>query len=51
MVDIRRIKMSIFEKTKQCTKKFPCRYKLVMMICAAAIVASVVVVPFISDMA
>ena len=43
--------MSILERTKHCTKKFPCRYKMVMMMCAVAIVASVVVVPFISDMA
>ena len=24
--------MSIFEKTKHCTKRFPCRFKLAMMI-------------------
>jgi hypothetical protein len=43
--------MSIFERTKRCTKKFPCRYKLVMTMCAVAIVSSIAVVPFIADMA
>ena len=43
--------MSILEKTKHCTKKFPCRYKLVMMASAIAIAVSIVAVPFISEMA
>ena len=43
--------MSIFEKTKRCTKKFPCRYKLVMMMSAVAIAASIIVVPFIASVA
>ncbi len=44
-------KMSIFEKTKHCTKRFPCRYKLVMMASTLAIIASIVAVPFISEIA
>jgi hypothetical protein len=43
--------MSIFEKTKHCTKRFPCRYKLVMTGFAVAIVVSIVAVPFISNVA
>jgi hypothetical protein len=43
--------MSIFEKTKHCTKRFPCRFKLAMMICSVAIVVVIAAVPFISDMA
>ena len=43
--------MSILEKTKHCTKRFPCRYKLVMMASTIAIVASIVAVPFISEIA
>ena len=44
-------KMSIFEKTKHCTKRFPCRYRLVMMASAIAIAASIVAVPYISKIA
>jgi len=43
--------MSIFEKTKHCTKRFPCRFKLALMVCTVAIVASIAAVPFISNMA
>ena len=43
--------MSIFEKTKHCTKRFPCRFKLVLMVCSVVIVASIVAVPFIYNMA
>jgi hypothetical protein len=43
--------MSIFEKTKHCTKRFPCRYKLIMMVSTVAIVASIAAVPYIYNMA
>jgi len=43
--------MSIFEKTKHCTRRFPCRFKLVMMVCSVAIVASIAVVPVIYNLA
>jgi hypothetical protein len=43
--------MSIFEKTKHCTKKFPCRFKLVLVVFSVAVVASVAAVPFISHLA
>jgi hypothetical protein len=43
--------MSIFEKTKHCTRRFPCRFKLALMVCSVAIIASIAAVPFISDMA
>ena len=44
-------KMSILERTKHCTKRFPCRYRLVMMASAIAIAASIIVVPYISEIA
>ena len=43
--------MSIFEKKKHCTKKLPCRFKLVLMVFSIAVVASVAAVPFISHLA
>lgn len=43
--------MSILERTKHCTKRFPCRYRLVMMASAIAIAASIIVVPYISEIA
>jgi hypothetical protein len=43
--------MSIFEKTKHCTKRFSCRFKLALMVCSVAIVVSIAAVPFISNMA
>ncbi len=43
--------MLIFERTKHCTKNFPCRYKLVLALCAVAIITSVLVVPIIAEMA
>jgi hypothetical protein len=43
--------MSIFEKTKHCTKRFPCRFRLVLMVFSVAVVASIAAVPFISHMA
>jgi hypothetical protein len=43
--------MSIFEKTKHCTRRFPCRFKLALMVYSVAIIASIAAVPFISDMA
>ena len=43
--------MSIFEKTKHCTSKFPCRFKLALMVFSLALVASIAAVPFISHLA
>jgi hypothetical protein len=43
--------MSIFEKTKHCTKRFPCRFKLAMMVFSAAVIVSIITVPFIHSMA
>jgi len=43
--------MSFFEKTKHCTKRFPCRFKLALMLCSIAIVASIIAVPIIHNMA
>jgi hypothetical protein len=43
--------MSFFERTKHCTKRFPCRFRLVLMVFAVALVASVAAVPFISHLA
>ena len=40
--------MSIFERTKHCTSKIPCRLKLSIMIFTLVILASVITVPFIS---
>lgn len=40
--------MSIFEKTKHCTHRIPCRLKLSLMVCSLAIVASIIMVPLIS---
>jgi hypothetical protein len=42
--------MSIFEKTKHCTKRFPCRFKLALMVFSVAVAASVAAVPFISHL-
>jgi hypothetical protein len=39
--------MSIFEKTKHCTSRLPCRFKLALMVFAVAIAASIATVPFI----
>jgi len=39
--------MSIFEKTRHCTKRFPCRFKLALMVFSIAIIASIASVPFI----
>jgi len=43
--------MSIFEKTKHCTKRFPCRFKLALMVCSIALVVTIATVPFIYNMA
>jgi hypothetical protein len=40
--------MSFFERTKHCTKRFPCRFKLVLMVFTVALVASVAAVPFLT---
>jgi hypothetical protein len=43
--------MSLFERTKHCTKRFPCRFRLVLMAFTVALVASIVAVPLISHLA
>jgi hypothetical protein len=43
--------MSIFEKTRHCTKRFPCRFKLALMIFSVAVIASIITVPLIHNMA
>ena len=43
--------MSIFEKTKHCTKRFPCRFKLAMMVFSVAILTSIIAVPLIYNVA
>ena len=40
--------MSLFERTKHCTKRFPCRFKLALMMFSVAIVVAVASVPFLS---
>ena len=40
--------MSIFEKTKHCTKKLPCRFRLSLILFSLAMVASVLVVPLLN---
>jgi len=40
--------MSVFERSKQCTKKIPCRLKLSLMLFSVIIIASVLTVPFIA---
>ncbi len=42
--------MSFFERTKHCTRRFPCRFKLALMVFSVAIVASIAAVPFISHL-
>jgi hypothetical protein len=39
--------MSVFERTKHCTKRFPCRFKLALMVFSVALAASIAAVPFI----
>jgi hypothetical protein len=43
--------MSIFEKTRHCTKRLPCRFKLVMIAFSMAVVITVVAVPVVSGLA
>jgi len=40
--------MSIFERTKRCTHRIPCRLKLSLMVSTVAILVSVILVPIIS---
>jgi hypothetical protein len=40
--------MSFFERTKHCTKRFPCRFKLALMVFSVAVMASVAAVPFLT---
>ena len=43
--------MSIFERTKHCTKRFPCRFKLVMIVFFVALAVSVAAIPLVSRIA
>jgi len=43
--------MSIFEKTKHCTRRFPCRFKLVMIAFSLAVAVSIAAVPVITRLA
>jgi len=43
--------MSIFEKTKHCTKRFPCRFKLALMMFSVAVILSIITVPFLHKLA
>lgn len=40
--------MSFFEKTRHCTRRFPCRFKLALMVFSVAVVVSVAAVPFVT---
>ncbi len=40
--------MSVFERSRQCTKKIPCRLKLSLMLFSMLIIASVLTVPYIA---
>jgi len=40
--------MSFFERTKHCTKRFSCRFKLALMMFSVALLASIAAVPFIT---
>jgi hypothetical protein len=43
--------MSIFEKTRHCTRRFPCRFKLALMVFSVAVAGSIVAVPFVTSLA
>ena len=43
--------MSIFEKTRHCTKRFPCRFKLALMVFSIAVAVSIISVPLIHGQA
>jgi hypothetical protein len=40
--------MSFFERTKHCTKRFPCRFRLALMVFSVALLASIAAVPYFS---
>ncbi len=40
--------MSFFERTKHCTKRFPCRFRLALMVFTAAVAASIAAVPYLA---
>jgi hypothetical protein len=40
--------MSIFEKSKNCTKKLPCRFRLSLILFSIAMVAAVLAVPLLN---
>ena len=41
--------MSIFQKTRQCTGSFPCRFRLVLVFAAAVMTVSIATVPVLVD--
>jgi hypothetical protein len=43
--------MSIFEKTRHCTKRFPCRFRLALIVFSAALAATIITVPLLQHMA
>ena len=44
----RYIKMSIFEKARHCTNRFPCRFKLALVVFFIAVAVSIAAVPLLS---
>jgi len=43
--------MTFFEKTRHCTKRFPCRFRLALMVFAIAVAASIAAVPYLAPLA
>ncbi len=43
--------MSLFEKTRHCTKRFPCRFRLALMVFAIAVASSIAAVPYMTHLA
>ena len=41
--------MSIFQRTKQCTSSFPCRFRVVLVFAVAAMSISTAAVPLLLD--
>lgn len=37
--------MTVFQKTKQCTGSFPCRFRMVLLISALLLTVAVITVP------
>jgi len=43
--------MSIFEKTKLCTKRFPCRFRLALIVFSIAVAVSIAAVQVVTNIA